>query len=87
MSVSKKKNSPQDVIDHATMFGGVIYVGGCRVFIDNPENFDVFDVSTGFWIMNAFGWRVYFKCKLRSEAQVACNALYGAGAYTVNSKS
>lgn len=80
------KDSKKEVIEKALLEGGLIYVAGCRVFIDNPSNYDCIEAPTGFWIRNAMGWITYFKCPDRPKAQKACNELYGAKAYTVNSK-
>lgn len=80
-----KKSNKMD-IDNAMLVGGVVYVCGVKVFIDNPNNYDVFALATGYWITNALGWKTYFKAKDRSTAQKACNEMYGAGRYTVNTK-
>lgn len=80
------KNSTEQVVNQATLNGGIIYVNNVRVYIDNPNNFDVLDSASGFWIRNAMGWKVYFKCPTREKAQATCNELYGKGSYTVNSK-
>lgn len=80
------KNSNQAEIDNAMLVGGVVYLQGVKVFIDNPDNYDIFAPSTGYWITNALGWKTYFKAKDRSTAQSACNAMYGVGRYTVNTK-
>lgn len=79
-------NSKQIEIDNALTSGGVIYVSGVKVFIDNPNNYDVFAPATGYWITNAQGWKTYFKSQNRADAQKACNDLFGAGRYTVNTK-
>ena len=80
------KDSKEQDIQKATLNGGVIYVGGVRTYIDNPRNYDVVECASGFWIMNALGWKTYFKCPTREKAQNACDVLYGNGAYRVTSK-
>lgn len=80
------KNSSDSQISLVLLNGGSLCVEGCRVFIDNPENYDEVGVPTGYWIMNAQGWKTYFKCSEREKAQKACNTLFGSGAYKVNSK-
>lgn len=79
------KNSTEQQIQEAMLNGGLIYVANCRVYIDNPENYDLVEAPTGFWIKNALGWNTYFKCPTRQKAQEACDKLYG-GSYKVNSK-
>lgn len=81
------KNSTPEAIEKAMLNGGVIYVDSVRVFIDSPNNFEDTEVASGFWILNAMGWKTYFKnCSTRPKAQKACDTLYGVGAYKVNSK-
>ena len=80
------KDSNEVEIQKASSNGGVIYVGGVRTFIDNPRDYDTVECASGFWIMNALGWKTYFKCPTREKAQKACDIVYGKGAYKVNSK-
>lgn len=80
------KNAKESEVLNCISNGGKFYVEGCLVYIDNPNNFDCVEAATGFWITNAMGLKTYFKCPDRKKAQMACNKLYGAGVYTVNSK-
>lgn len=84
--MSKSKESKLHEIDKVMKDGGVIYIEGVKVFIDNPNNLDVIQAPTGYWVTNAMGWKTYFKTVLREDAQKACNKLYGFRAYIVNSK-
>ena len=87
MSAKKStKNSTEDQINEALANGGVIYVLGSRVFIDNPSNFSLVEAPTGFWVKNAMGFITYFKATTREKAQEVCNKLFGGGRYTVNSR-
>lgn len=80
------KNSSETLIQKALQSGGIVYVDGVRVYVDNPDDFESLDAPTGFWVKNALGFKVYFKNTTRQAAQKACNTLFGSGRYTVNSK-
>ncbi|AYD82421.1 hypothetical protein Aci011_015 [Acinetobacter phage vB_AbaM_B09_Aci01-1] len=86
MSSKKSKNSTEVEISEALANGGIIYVNNCRVFIDNPKNFSIFESPTGFWIKNAMDFMTYFKATTREKAQEACDELFGKGRYKVNSR-
>ena len=47
--------------------GGIIRVKGCTVFVDNPDNLNYYTSATGYYIVSAQGWKVYFKCREDSE--------------------
>ena len=66
--------------------GGVLKIKGTTVFVDNPDNLNYYTSATGYYIVSAQGWKVYFKCRDRKRAQAVCNELFGSGRYTVNSK-
>ena len=66
--------------------GGVIKIKGTTVFVDNPDNLNYYTSASGYYIVSAQGWKVYFKCRDRKRAQSVCNELFGSGRYTVNSK-
>ena len=66
--------------------GGVLKIKGTTVFVDNPDNLNYYTSSTGYYIVSAQGWKVYFKCRDRKRAQAVCNELFGVAQYTVNSK-
>jgi len=68
------------------MNGGVIKVKGVSVLFDNPDNLNYYTSSTGYYIVCAQGWKVYFKCRERQRAQEICNEIFGKARYTVNSK-
>ncbi|WAX22681.1 hypothetical protein [Acinetobacter phage vB_AbaP_HB01] len=80
------KNSTELEISQALLEGGVIYVSGSRVFIDNPMNFNLVEAPTGFWIKNAMDFMTYFKATTREKAQEVCDTLFGKGRYKVNSR-
>ena len=66
--------------------GGVLKIKGTTVFVDCPTNLNYYTSATGYYIVSAQGWKVYFKCRERQRAQSICNELFGSGRYTVNSK-
>ena len=66
--------------------GGVLKIKGTTVFVDCPTNLNYYTSATGYYIVSANGYKVYFKCRERQRAQAACNELFGSGRYTVNSK-
>ena len=66
--------------------GGIIKIKNTTVFVDNPDNLNYYTSATGYYIVSAQGWKVYFKCRERQRAQAVCNELFGKGAYTIQSK-
>lgn len=66
--------------------GGIIKVKGCTVFVDNPENLNYYTSATGYYVVSAQGWKVYFKCRDRAKAQAIANEIFGKGVYTIQSK-
>ena len=66
--------------------GGVLKIKGTTVFVDCPTNLNYYTSASGYYIVSAQGWKVYFKCRDRQRAQSVCNELFGSGRYTVNSK-
>ena len=66
--------------------GGILKIKGTTVFVDCPTNLNYYTSATGYYIVSAQGWKVYFKCRDRQRAQSVCNELFGSGRYTVNSK-
>ena len=66
--------------------GGVLKIKGTTVFVDNPDNLNYYTSVSGYYIVSAQGWKVYFKCRDRKRAQAVCNELFGKGAYTIQSK-
>lgn len=66
--------------------GGILKIKGTPVFVDCPTNLNYYTSATGYYVVSAQGWKVYFKCKERQRAQEICNIVFGSGRYTVNSK-
>ena len=66
--------------------GGVLQIKGTTVFVDNPNNLNYYTSASGYYIVSANGYKVYFKCRDRQRAQAVCNEVFGSGRYTVNSK-
>ena len=66
--------------------GGLIRVNGISVLFDNPDNLNYYGNLTGFYIRNALGWTIYFKCRDRKKAQETADLIFGKSQYMVNSK-
>ena len=66
--------------------GGILKIKGTTVFVDCPDNLNYYTSASGYYIVSANGYKVYFKCRDRKRAQAVCNELFGSGRYTVNSK-
>ena len=66
--------------------GGLIRVNGISVLFDYDTNLNYYGSITGYYITNALGFKVFFKCRSRVKAQETCDMIYSRGAYTVNSK-
>ena len=66
--------------------GGMIRVNGINVLFDYDTNLNYYGSSTGFYIVNSLGYKVYFKCRDRRKAQATCDMIFGKAVYTVNSK-
>ena len=66
--------------------GGLVRVNGINVLFDYDTNLNYYGSSSGYYIVNALGYKVFFKCHERQKAQETCNMIFGKGVYTVNSK-
>lgn len=66
--------------------GGLIRVNGINVLFDYDTNLNYYGSSSGYYIRNALGYKVFFKCRERQKAQEVCDTIFGKGVYTVNSK-
>ena len=73
-------------LNDVMLHGGILKIKGTTVFIDCPTNLNYYTSATGYYIVSAQGWKVYFKCRDRKRAQAVCNELFGKGQYFVNSK-
>ena len=76
----------QDQIDDVLENGGVFVNDGVKIHVwkDGVKNEGV--IPRGYHIVNAYGNRVYFKCRSRKDAVAACSNLYGKGFYTIREK-
>lgn len=66
--------------------GGIIKIKNTTVFVDNPDNLNYYTSATGYYVVSAQGWKVYFKCRERQRAQAVCNELFGKNQYRVQAK-
>ena len=79
------RNNLSDLND-VMLNGGMVRVNGINVLFDYDTNLNYYGSSTGFYIVNSLGYKVYFKCRDRRKAQATCDTIFGAGKYFVNSK-
>lgn len=66
--------------------GGIIRVNSIQVLFDYDTNLNYYGSCSGYYIRNALGYKVFFKCRERWKAQETCDMIYGKGTYRVNSK-
>ena len=73
-------------LNEVMLRGGLVRVNKINVLFDYDTNLNYYSSSTGYYIRNALGYKVYFKCRERQKAQEACDMIFGKGIYKVNSK-
>ena len=66
--------------------GGMIRVNGINVLFDYDTNLNYYGSSTGFYIVNSLGYKVYFKCRDRRKAQEVADYIFGKNRYRVQAK-
>lgn len=66
--------------------GGMIRVNGINVLFDYDTNLNYYGSSTGFYIVNSLGYKVYFKCRDRKKAQEVADYIFGKNMYRVQAK-
>lgn len=66
--------------------GGILKIKGTTVFVDCPTNLNYYTSATGYYIVSANGYKVYFKCRDRKKAQEVADMIFGKNQYTVQSK-
>ena len=66
--------------------GGLIKVNGVTVFFDYDTNLNYYTTPTGYYLINALGYKVYFKCRERSKAQIVADEIFSKGSYRVQAK-
>ena len=66
--------------------GGIIKIKNTTVFVDNPDNLNYYTSATGYYIVSAQGWKVYFKCRDRQRAQEVADYIFGKNMYRVQAK-
>ena len=73
-------------LNDVMLHGGLVRVNKINVLFDYDTNLNYYGSSTGYYIRNALGYKVYFKCRERQKAQETCDMIFGKGIYKVNSK-
>lgn len=66
--------------------GGLIKVSGVQVLFDNINNLNYYGKASGYFIIDANGNKVYFKCRERGKAQEVADYIFGKGKYFVRDK-
>ena len=66
--------------------GGILKIKGTTVFVDCPTNLNYYTSATGYYIVSANGYKVYFKCRERSKAQEVADYIFGKNMYRVQAK-
>ena len=66
--------------------GGIVKIKGTTVFVDCPSNLNYYTSASGYYIVSAQGWKVYFKCRDRAKAQLVCDEIFGKNQYRVQAK-
>ena len=73
-------------LNDVMLHGGMIRVNKINVLFDYDTNLNYYGSSAGYYIRNALGYKVFFKCRSRVKAQETCDMIFGKGSYIVNSK-
>ena len=66
--------------------GGSLKIKGTTVLFDYDTNLNYYGSSTGYYIRNALGYKVYFKCRERQKAQEVADYIFGKNMYRVQAK-
>ena len=66
--------------------GGLIKVNGVSVLFDYDTNLNYYGSSSGYYIKNALGYKVFFKCRERQKAQDVADYIFGKNMYIVQAK-
>ena len=73
-------------LNDAMINGGLVRVNGINVLFDYDTNLNYYGNSTGYYIVNALNFKVFFKCRERVKAQKTCDMIFGKGKYFVREK-
>ena len=73
-------------LNEVMLKGGLIKVNGVSVLFDYDTNLNYYGSSTGYYIRNALGYKVFFKCRERQKAQEVADYIFGKNMYRVQAK-
>lgn len=73
-------------LNEVMLRGGLIRVNKINVLFDYDTNLNYYGSSTGYYIRNALGYKVYFKCRERQKAQEVADYIFGKNMYRVQAK-
>ena len=73
-------------LNDVMLHGGLIRVNKINVLFDYDTNLNYYGSSTGYYIRNALGYKVFFKCRERQKAQEVADYIFGKNVYRVQAK-
>lgn len=81
-----KRRSFDTDLNEVMLNGGLIRVNGISVLFDYDTNLNYYGSSSGYYIKNALGYKVFFKCRERQKAQDVADYIFGKNMYIVQAK-
>ena len=66
--------------------GGIVRINKIQVLFDYDNNLNYYGSSSGYYIRNALGYKVFFKCRERQKAQEVADYIFGKNVYRVQAK-
>ena len=73
-------------LNDVMLHGGMIRVNKINVLFDYDTNLNYYGSSSGYYIRNALGYKVFFKCRERQKAQEVADYIFGKNVYRVQAK-
>ena len=73
-------------LNDVMMKGGIVRINKIQVLFDYDNNLNYYGSSSGYYIRNALGYKVYFKCRERQKAQEVADYIFGKNMYRVQAK-
>lgn len=73
-------------LNDVMMKGGIVRINKIQVLFDYDNNLNYYGSSSGYYIRNALGYKVYFKCRERQKAQEVADYIFGKNVYRVQAK-
>ena len=73
-------------LNEVMLRGGLVRVNKINVLFDYDTNLNYYGSSSGYYIRNALGYKVFFKCRERQKAQEVADYIFGKNVYRVQAK-